>query len=200
MRQKKYKISSGANIKMKINTHIITLLFLLLPVVSLTQQRDVEAVISAELLQHTEHFYKDSIKITITLKNNTTNDIKIRMQHGYFVLFVSEEKYSYNHCFELYPAGNVLTRYSDERSEDSFVTIPAGGEYTDSKFFYMGWLCRHGSPRGEWNFIISYNRAITAEDNYYNLKSYYSDKPEKVFVEDAWIGEIESNKVKIKLR
>jgi hypothetical protein len=184
---------------MKYHINIVTLL-VLLPLISLTQQRDVEATISAEVFKHTEHFYNDSIKITLTLKNNTINDFKIRMQHDYFALFISEEKYSYNHCFELYPAGNVLTRYSDERSEDSFVTIPAGGEYSDSKYFRMGWLCRNAPSRGEWNFSISYNRMITPEDNYYHLKSYYSDKPEKVFVEDAWIGEIESNKVKIKLR
>lgn len=185
---------------MKFRILIVAIAIILTSITSFSHKNDVEAIISAEVLKHPEHFYNDSIKITLTLKNNTSNEIKIRMQHDYFALFVSEGKFHYNHCFQLFPAGNVLTRYSEERAEDSFVTIPAGGEFTDSKFFYMDWLCRNGPPRGEWYFIISYNRAITAEDNYYHLKSYYSDKPEKVFVEDAWVGEIESNKVNIKLR
>lgn len=185
---------------MKIHNNLLTLLFLLLPVFSLSQQRDVEAIISAELNQHPEHFYMDSIRMTLTLKNNTGSDIKIRTEHQYFAMFIAEKNYHYNHCFQLNPAGNILSRYSEERSENSFVTIPAGGEYSDSKFFYMDWLCRNAPPMGEWNFIVSYNRMITAEDNYYHFKSYYSDIPEKIFVEDAWVGEIESNKVTIKLR
>lgn len=185
---------------MKFRLILIALLILQTSLVSLSQKRDVEAIISAELLQHHEHNYKDSIRITLVLKNITGSDIKIRTQHEYFALFIAEEKFDYNHCFELYPTGNILERYSEERSEDSFVTIPAGGEYRESKYFIMGWLCRNAPPRGEWNFSISYNRNITAEDNYYHLKSYYSDKPEKIFVEDAWTGQIESNKVMIKLR
>ncbi|MCC7159068.1 MAG: hypothetical protein IT281_05995, partial [Ignavibacteria bacterium] len=84
-----------------------------------------------------------------------------------------------------------------ERTKEAFVTIEPGSEYVHSNKFTIGWLCRSGPPLGNWVFDIRYIRNISEDDNYYFVKSYYTDKHEKIFVSDAWTGILESNTVRV---
>lgn len=61
--------------RMKIQLILTALVLVQTSLISFSQEKDVDAIISAELHRHPEHFYMDSIKMTLTLKNNTAADI-----------------------------------------------------------------------------------------------------------------------------
>ncbi len=143
----------------------------------------------------------DPILITCKIKNGGLSPVTFRLASMYSLNFVSKEgEFSNNHCFRLNlfsENGSWHSFDESERTKEAFVTIEPGSEYVHSSKFSIGWLCRSGPPFGNWTFDIRYSRNVTAQDNYYLVKSYYTEKPEKVFVSDAWTGSLESNIMRV---
>jgi hypothetical protein len=145
---------------------------------------------------------EDTIKVTYSIKNTGSESVILRWDDEFFsVSYIKEDGYSYSHCFTVYP-GDYSKMYIEDynRTKESFITIRPGEEITRTEPFAISWLCRGAPPRGDWEFNLTYNREITKDDNYYLLKRYYADVYDKEFVEDAWVGTIKSNSVRVVLK
>jgi hypothetical protein len=139
----------------------------------------------------------DTIILSCVLKNISGEPVLLRFSEQYFILQHSDDtERSYSHCFRLYPFDHKkLYDPFFERTKEDFIRLSPGEELRFSGSFSVSWLCRGAPPKGDWKFTMRYYRNITPDDNYYLLKSYYTDKLEKEFVSEAWTGVLSSNYV-----
>lgn len=142
---------------------------------------------------------KDSLYVTVKIKNNETKTIKFRKANGLVVSYYGGNYY--DHCFRVFSENRSPKYQPDyEHTIEDFIEINPGEEFTETNLYSIGWICRGGPPRDSiWNFDLFYSREVTADDNYYLFKSRYSDKYDKEYTE-AWTGKLESNKISVSFK
>lgn len=154
-----------------------------------------------EVYDRYSQFNNDTIYITYKIKNTGEESMLLRIAREFFELeYLTEERYSWEHCFRIYPDNNYRYFNKDygHRSED-FVWIYAGEEITRTEPFSIGWTCRGSAPEAPWDFKLYFKGGFKTEDNYVLYKSDYSENYLKEFI-DGWTGTLKSNEVKITLK
>lgn len=140
---------------------------------------------------------EDTLIITCLFKNAGSESVMFRFSEQYFMLRMNDDnEYGHSHCFRVYPSDySKIYSINYERNKEDFFTLVPGEIFTYRGAYTVSWLCRGAPPEGDWKLTMSYNREITAEDNYYLVRSYYTDKADSVFLPSAWTGRLSSNAV-----
>lgn len=176
--------------------------FLFLFVYSSSSQQ-LEIIISINKAEFDNTTYKREKKdplILRTVLHNRSADSVIIKYVPYFELEYSGDEPAYGKCFRLYEldsAGKYL--YYPFDTYESFVTVAPYDSLTKEGYFTVSWPCRGAPPSGDWNFELKYYREITEEENYYIVKSRYTDAASKE-MKKAWTGVLSSNIVKLKIK
>lgn len=164
----------------------------------------IEVNISSDSTKYSHRFSfgRDRyMMITTTFKNNTGQSVYLKTDPQ-FDLDYLKDGFAWAHCFRMYEYekldDSTFAYYKFNRFE-SFVKIEPGEEFASTGYYSIGWLCRNAPPNGIWEFNVTYHSVLTTENNYYLENSTYTDLTSKQFV-DAWVGELNSNTLKIVIR
>jgi hypothetical protein len=138
----------------------------------------------------------DSIVVTYKIKNTGNDTILLKLAGSYSIVYISDEDYHSSHCWKIYPH---QTEPNTDGFAESFKLINPGEEYINTEALDIGWVCRNAWPMGKKKFVITYNRVITAADNFYLYGNRNSRKTNRVFI-NAWEGTLKSNSIEITIK
>lgn len=138
----------------------------------------------------------DPIVVTYKIKNTGNDTVLLKLAGSYSIMDKSGEDYHSSHCWKIYPH---KTEPNTTGFAESFKLINPGEEYTNTEALDIGWVCRNAWPMEDWKFEITYNRVITAADNFYLYGNRNSRKTNRVFI-NAWEGTLKSNSIEISIK
>ena len=145
---------------------------------------------------------EDTLFISCIFRNTGNEPVLFRFSERYFMLQQTDESEGgFSHCFSVYPAdySRIYNRYY-ERTKEDFLRLAPGEELNYRGAYSVSWLCRGAPPRGDWKLKIMYDCEINESDNFYLVKSYYTETADSVFIKDAWTGKLSSNTVEFVIK
>lgn len=176
--------------------------FLVLLIISVPSQH-LDVIIYANKTEIGKSIYKrgnnDLLKISSVLYNRSVDTVTVKFDR-YFELDYTGEEPVYSNCFRLYEidsAGKYL--YYPFDTYEAFVTIAPGDSIVNEGYYTVSWPCRGAPPAGDWSLDLKFYKEITEEDNYYIVKSRYTDFASKE-MKKAWTGILSSNTLKLKIK